>query len=146
MKQIYRPDYVLSHFVHYSTVTADLALTKEQSNKGQFNAYQRTSDPKSEKFIDEINEGVMVHAKSMVPEESITRDSRCKPKLHPGCNVGIPCPDDLPFNDKTHQDGFLDENGNFCNCWINRKVENFWLPQLEASMNKIKSKSSNWIN
>ena len=136
MKQIYRPDYVLSHFVHYSTVTVDLARTKDHSEPGKYNANARTSDPKTERFIDEINEGVLIHAKSIVPEEAITR-TRCQHKLRPGCNVGIPCPDDLPFDDKTHQDGFLDENGKFCNCWVNRKVENTWIPQLEESLKRI---------
>ena len=142
MKQIYRPEYVLSHFVHYSTITTDLARTKDQSIDKKYDKYVQTSDPRTERFVDEINEGVLVHTKSIVPEEAVTRESRCKPKLHPGCNVGIPCPDDLPFDDKTHQDGFLDNNGNFCNCWVNRKVENVWLPKLIADLKKLGKNNS----
>lgn len=137
MKQIYRPDYVLSHFVHYSTVTKDLARTKDQSIDVEYNKYAQTSDSRTERFVDEINEGVLAHTKSIVPEEAVPREARCKPKLHPGCNVGIPCPDDLPFDDKTHQDGFLDHDGNYCNCWVNRRVENVWLPKLEAALQEL---------
>ena len=134
MTQMYRPDYVLSHFVHYSTVTADLACTREETKDGKYDTYKRTSDPKTERFVDEINEGVMIHAKTMVPEEAVPRNARCKLGLHPGCNVAIPCPDDLPFDDKTHQGGFQDRNGNYCNCWMNRKVSEVWLPKLESRL------------
>jgi hypothetical protein len=140
MKQIYRPDYVLSHFVHYSTVTTDLAQTKDQAEPGKFVKYSRTSNPNTERFIDEINEGILVHAKSIVPEEAVLRDARCKYKLHPGCNVGIPCPDDLAFDDKMHQDGFLDKAGGFCNCWMNRKVDKVWIPLLEKSLEQLRKK------
>ena len=143
MKQIYRPDYVLSHFVHYSTVTTDFARTKEESKPDEYSYFARTSDPQTERFIDEINEGVLIHAKSFVPEEAIHRDVRCKHGMHPGCNVGIPCPDDLPFDDATHQGGFLDHDGNFCNCWVNRKVDDIWLPKLEDSLRKLSDNNKN---
>lgn len=136
MKQLYRPDFVLSHFVHYSTVTADMAREK-QHTKGQF-IKDRTTNPKVERFVDEVNEGVLIHAKTTVPAETFARDKMCKLNGSSNCLVGIPCPDDVPFNDATHDKNvFKDEKGQYCNCWMNRKVENYWLPKLKDALRKV---------
>ncbi|KAK1737664.1 glycosyltransferase (family 2) [Skeletonema marinoi] len=136
MKQLYRPDFVLSHFVHYSTVTADMAREK-QHTQGQF-IRDRTTNPQVERFVDEVNEGVLIHAKTTVPAETFARDKMCKLNGPSNCLVGIPCPDDVPFNDALHtKNVFKDENGKFCNCWMNRKVENYWLPKLKDALSKV---------
>jgi Domain of unknown function. len=134
MKQLYRPDFVQSHFVHYSTVTTELSMRKYNYS----GAFKRagTNNPKNERFVDEINEGVMIHAKSMTPNDGISRATRCVYKKTM-CNIGIECPDDLPFDDKTHRDGFLYGNETYCNCWINRKVETLWIPKLESELKKL---------
>jgi len=134
MKQLYRPDFVQSHFVHYSTVTTELS-TRKYNHSGTFKR-AGTNNPKNERFVDEINEGVMIHAKSMTPNDGVSRATRCVYKKTM-CNIGIECPDDLPFDDKTHRDGFLYGNGTYCNCWINRKVETYWVPKLETELRKI---------
>jgi hypothetical protein len=137
MKQLYRPDFVQSHFVHYSTVTTELSERKFNHSR----AFKRagTNNPKNERFVDEINEGVMIHAKSMAPNEGISRATSCAYKKTM-CNIGIECPDDLPFDDKTHRDGFLHGNGTYCNCWINQKVETLWAPKLEVELRKLQPK------
>ena len=38
-KQLYRPDFVLNHFIHYSTVTSDLAKTRLETT-GQYRRKQ----------------------------------------------------------------------------------------------------------
>ena len=136
MKQLYRPDFVLSHFVHYSTVTADMAREK-QHTQGQF-IRDRTTNPQVERFVDEVNEGVLIHAKTTVPAETFARDKMCKLNGPSNCLVGIPCPDDVPFNDALHtKNVFQNENGQYCNCWMNRKVENYWLPKLKDALSKV---------
>jgi hypothetical protein len=136
MKQLYRPDFVLSHFIHYSTVTADMAREK-QYTQGEF-IKDRTTNPDVERFMDELNEGVLIHAKTTVPAETFTRDKMCKLNGPSVCLVGIPCPDDLPFNDALHtKNVFKDEHGRYCNCWMNRKVESYWLPKLKEALSKI---------
>eukprot|EP00804_Cyclotella_cryptica_P012123 CCRYP_009834-RC/>CCRYP_009834-RC protein AED:0.07 eAED:0.07 QI:207/1/1/1/0.66/0.57/7/247/796 len=134
MKQIYRPDFVLSHFVHYSTVTTDLA-TERQHTKGVF-VQDITTNEKTERFVDdEQNEGVLIHAKTTVPAETFSRETMCKPNAQSHCLVGIPCPDNLPFSDALHtKNVFHNEKGEFCNCWMNRKVENFWVPRLRNAL------------
>ncbi|KAL7438420.1 hypothetical protein ACHAXM_006310 [Skeletonema potamos] len=136
MKQLYRPDFVLSHFVHYSTVTADMAREK-QHTEGQF-IKDRTTNPEVERFVDELSEGVLIHAKTTVPAETFARDKMCKLNAPSNCLVGIPCPDDVPFNDALHtKNVFKDDNGRYCNCWMNRKVENYWLPKLKDALSKV---------
>jgi len=134
MKQMYRPDFVLSHFVHYSTINADLAKRKEDT----IGNYRRTAtnNPNTERFVDELSEGVMIHAKSITPRDGVNRVTRCifKKTL---CNIGYECPDELPFSDETHKDGFQFENGTFCNCWVNQKVERYWNPQLEKALREL---------
>ena len=138
MKQLYRPDFVLSHFVHYSTVTADMAREK-QNTKGQF-IRDKTTNPEVERFVDELSEGVLIHAKTTVPAETFSRDKMCKENGPSNCLVGIPCSDDVPFNDALHtKNVFRDENGKYCNCWMNRKVEDYWLPKLKDALHKIRT-------
>lgn len=58
-KQLYRPDYVLHHFIHYSTVTAMSVLNKaDVINSGhQWVGGSAFPDPLS-RFGDEVNEGM----------------------------------------------------------------------------------------
>jgi len=88
--------------------------------------------------VNELEEGVLVHAKTTVPAETSSRYKMCKPGAPEHCLVGIPCPDDLPFDDKRHRDNvFHDGEGNFCNCWVNRRVEGHWLPRLRDALGRI---------
>ena len=99
-----------------------------------------TTNENTERFVDELEEGVLIHAKTTVPAETFSRETMCKLNAPSHCLVGIPCPDDLPFSDALHKKNvFHDEKGDFCNCWMNRKVENYWLPKLTASLSKIGS-------
>lgn len=91
-----------------------------------------------ERFADELNEGVLIHAKTLVPNEAVGRAARCAYKMTM-CSVGYECPDDLPFSDLTHQDGFLHGNKEYCNCWVNRKAENVWVPKLEKVLHGLPS-------
>ena len=166
-KQFYRPDFVLSHFVHYSTVTVSNSLvihtisilfpdrqvkthlflglpwvqtdlaTEKQHTKGKF-ARDMTTNSETERFVDESEEGVLIHAKTTVPAETFSRDKMCKLNAPSHCMVGIPCPDHLPFSDELHtKNVFHNEKGEFCNCWMNRKVEEYWLPKLNDALSKV---------
>jgi hypothetical protein len=134
MKQLYRPDFVQSHFVHYSTVTTELSKRKRYYS-GSFKR-AGTNNPKHERFVDELKEGVMIHAKSMTPNDGVSRATRCRYKMTM-CNIGIECPYDLAFDDQHHTDGFQYGNGTYCNCWVNRRAENVWIPKLEAVMKQL---------
>ena len=58
-KQIYRPDYVLHHFIHYSTVTVMSELNKEDIEKlgRKWNNRNPFPDPLS-RFGNEIDEAL----------------------------------------------------------------------------------------
>ena len=67
-------------------------------------------------------------------------EKMCKLNAPSHCMVGIPCPDDLPFSDALHtKNVFHNEKGEFCNCWMNRKVDNYWLPRLRDALSNIRS-------
>jgi hypothetical protein len=40
-----------------------------------------------------------------------------------------------PFDDEKHRENvFVDAEGHYCNCWRNKKVEEFYVPKLEAML------------
>jgi hypothetical protein len=139
MKQIYRPDYVQSHFVHYSTVTKDVSRLHEDFRpdekyvrKVHMSSWKKESP---ETFLDEMNEGILVHTRSVLPHESQYRNQGCQLGSKYGCSVGFVCPDSTPFVDEKHkQNAFYDADGNYCNCWANSKVENTYVPKLESML------------
>ena len=58
-KQIYRPDYVTQHFIHYSTVTKTTMMSIDEYRK-KFGSSRPFPDPLS-RFGDEVNEALMLH-------------------------------------------------------------------------------------
>jgi hypothetical protein len=135
MNQIYRPAFVLSHFVHYSTITANIVLYyKDSPDPSKFIRRVQTSDW-GDAFLDELTPAVLVHTNSVLPHETMTRNATCQLGSKHVSAVGYTCPDSLPFDDKLHQKNvFRDENGSFCNCWVNPHVEGYLVPRLEAAL------------
>jgi hypothetical protein len=137
MKQIYRPDFVQSHFVHYSTVTKDVSKYYKDFAPGEpfvrkvhMKSWQAVSP---EVFLDETNQGLLVHTRSVLPHESQYREQGCQTGSKYGCAVGYVCPDSTPFEDEKHQQNvFVDAEGKYCNCWKNNKVEDELIPRLDA--------------
>mmetsp|Transcript_19830 Transcript_19830/g.44556 ORF Transcript_19830/g.44556 Transcript_19830/m.44556 type:complete len:246 (+) Transcript_19830:269-1006(+) len=143
MKQIYRPSFVLSHFVHYSTVTTKSyqAYSRHLSNYREKNETHVDPIPKieigksAEKFMNEATQGVLVHARSILPHETRQRSVECSIGAKYGCKVGFLCADDVEFVDALHQDNvFHNTNGNYCNCWRNKVIEEVLVPKLETML------------
>ena len=137
MKQIYRPSYVLSHFVHYSTVTADIArIFKEYGPQEEYvrNTQRSSRQNKApEIFLDEVTEGTLIHTRSVLPHETQFISQECRSNSKSSCTVGHLCPDDTPFVDDLHKsNGFKDAEGKYCNCWRNAKIEDVYVPRLES--------------
>ena len=162
MKQIYRTDYVLSHFVHYSTVTADLAQTYDDFTKQKKpedyipGVYDHRWGKRhaSEIFLNELTQGVLVHSKSVLPSETKRRSAQCYYQSKYTCNIGIECDPSVVFVDELHKtNGFLNEPGNnrtYCNCWTNPIVDDLLAPALadriqhrKMGMSGTQKKSSN---
>jgi hypothetical protein len=134
-KQLYRADYVLNHFVHYSTVTKGYITTyKEQGN-----SWKRYFAETTERVTDEIQEATMIHTKDIDFSSTKSWKSRCRgdfKKKWQGCNVGIPWPN----NTKVVEGGAHDDgNGIEYNCFLNNKVEDYWIPRLEQAIAKRKA-------
>ena len=132
---------MLSHFVHYSSVTVDIAkYYKDNQNKTEIQHSEDIGhDSIHEHVLDELTEGVLIHAKTVLPRETLTRAKSCYPNSTKVCSVGYACHSTTPFDDKIHtKNVFKDLNGNFCNCWIDEYIENYWIPFLETSLEKHK--------
>jgi len=124
----------INSFIIFFFITKTDLATEKQHTKGRF-IQQATTNSKTERFVDELKEGVLIHAKTTVPAETFSREKMCKLKAPSHCLVGIPCPDNLPFSDALHKDNvFHNEKGEFCNCWMNRKVDTYWLPKLKDAL------------
>lgn len=126
-KQIYRPDYVLYHYVHYSTVTVGHTITYAQGQK----AHRYAERAPSERVVDEMKEAVMVHTKTITQEQTNFYLKRCRndyPKKWQGCWVAYPWP-----HDKTEKQN-EDPDGMEYNCFINRRVEDYWVPKLRKAL------------
>jgi hypothetical protein len=140
-KQLYRADYVLNHFVHYSTVTKGSVTTyKEQGD-----TWKRYFTEMTERVTDEIHEATMIHTKGIDSTLSANWKKRCRgdfKKKWLGCQVGFPWPNNTKVlvvegeGGGAHHD---DENGMEYNCFLNNKVEDYWIPRLEQAIAKRKA-------
>jgi hypothetical protein len=157
MKQIYRTSYVYSHFVHYSTVTADIAITyaefkmkKKAHTTGDRKSAARAAvyvasahgrrweEESPELFMDEQTQGALVHARSVLPHETRRQTAECYLKSKFNCMVGYLCDDAVPFVDAVHQNNVFQNpnNGTYCNCWRNRVIDETLVPLLAKRMNE----------
>jgi hypothetical protein len=133
-KQIFRPDFVLSHFVHYSLVTTTIATTyKDTMDKSKYER-KLADDAWHDVFLNDT-EGALVHTKAFLPHETMFRSSQCYRGSKIPCPVGIVCPESTPFEFEDHQTNqFVDDHGKYCNCWINPHVERELLPRLDKAL------------
>lgn len=139
MKQIYRPSHVWNHFVHYATVTQDVArLYKDHGPNETYvasvrgKAWERSSP---EVFLNELTQGTLLHAKTVLPHETMYRSGICRLNSTLPCNVGYECPAHVEFSDELHtKNVFQDDEGHYCNCWANPRVEQVFAPRLQAAL------------
>lgn len=132
-KQLYRPDYVLSHFVHYSTITKGLMTTHaEAMTRNQTWGWHYTE--KTERFTDELQEAVMLHGKTTMPGDTKRWSDKCrvdfKRTWRDKCRVGFP----FPRNEWS--EGMGNEDGFEYNCFTNQRLTEFWIPKLREAMER----------
>jgi hypothetical protein len=129
-KQIYRADYVKQHFIHYSTVTETTNLPLDQ----YFKKYRRKipiPDPLS-RFIDEVNEGLMLHSKAIARQDTAGWEKNCHKDGIPidQCRIGFPWPED--GSNRTY-----DDEGWKYNCYVNPRIDNYWAPLLKSKLKEM---------
>lgn len=132
-KQLYRPDYVLHHFIHYSTVTVMSNMNRHDIEKlgRKWNYRSPFPDPLS-RFGDEVEEALMLHTKAVANQDTVDWENVCLAsyKGNDFCRLGLPFPDNL--NGSSVSDG---QDGLKFNCYINHKIDDYWVERLE---NKLK--------
>lgn len=137
MKQIYQPEFILSHFIHYSIVTRDIARLY-QPDDPHWNRKPSMKE-KGLTFLNEFSEGTLLHARSILPHETIHWQTACATDSKEKCPVGIPCPHSTTYKDSLlDKNKFIDQNtGNYCNCWPNRHIQEYWLPKLKYALAEL---------
>lgn len=137
-KQLYRPDYVLQHFIHYSSVTVLSQLSKSEFQKAGYDWFKTAMapDPHS-RFSDEINEATMLHTKAVARQDTAGWLDICKASSTPTdkrkkslCRIGVP----FPNNYNEESDGEADEKGWNYNCYVNQRTEQYWVPRLQKAI------------
>mmetsp|Transcript_7245 Transcript_7245/g.10376 ORF Transcript_7245/g.10376 Transcript_7245/m.10376 type:complete len:967 (+) Transcript_7245:49-2949(+) len=135
-KQLFRTDYVLSHFVHYATVTKGIAATyaETMSDKSRRFRFSFTEDNTIERFTDENNEAVMLHTKTSLPLDTFNYKINCKVGFvetwKDKCRVGFTYPNNIEAKGTGNEEGFE------YNCFSNEKLTNFWIPKLREAIYK----------
>ncbi len=130
-KQIYRTDYVLQHFIHFSTVTKYTVMTRKEVSESGLKG-RPAPDPLS-RFADEQTEVTMLHTKAIATQDTAGWEARCTGQKKSGtCRIGNPYPDGVSANVTKDAEGWL------YNCYVNPKIENFWVPKLEQELKQSK--------
>jgi hypothetical protein len=125
--------------VHYSTVTADVARLASDFGPNEtyiYNVHSPAWEKASpEVFLDEVTQGTLVHTKTVLPHETMYRGSLCQLNSTLACALGFECPAHVEFSDQDHQKNiFQNDEGEYCNCWINPRVEHVFAPKLKAAL------------
>jgi hypothetical protein len=133
-KQIYKPEYVSQHFIHYSSVTALSELSMSEFVKAGYSTSTRIFPDPHSRFGDELNEATMLHTKAMATPDTLGWQQACKDgyKGYLTCRIGEPFPEN--YDSKKH--GTADDKGWAYNCYPNKKTENHWVPLLEKAINE----------
>ena len=137
-KQIYRPDFVLSHFVHYSTITEGILESPAQNPSWNLR-YKENS--LTERFTRELDEAVMLHTKTTVPGDTRKWFDWCKfgfkGNHRQQCRVGFPYPSSTNTGETSTEDGYAH------NCYTNSRLTNIFIPKLKQAMKIRQEKIQN---
>ena len=131
-KQLYRPDYVLQHFVHYSTATIMSMYNQEETKAAGYKWKIHISVDPLSRFSDETTEGTMLHTKAIATQDTSGWLETCTSTSKRGsCRIGNPWPKGY---DEFNSNATLDETGWKYNCYVNEKIDDYYVPLLEKSM------------
>ncbi len=140
-KQIYRPAFVMNHFVHYSVVTRQI-IDRPLLESARFN--ERSP---FERRVNEISEGYLLHSKSTLPEMTEKWHSKCPLKAASGstkdCKVGIPSSDMLGVDDLKEEPATIESDNAVSapfqsNCYPHLRVKHL-IPSLEEALKRLTS-------
>lgn len=137
-KQLYKAEYVLEHFVHYSAVTQLSEKNTTEYKKENFKWKRRAFPDPRQRFANEETEGLMIHTKAVAHQDTSGWLRMCSiensyaPKKKRGlCRLGVPWPKDpelAKLNATGHGKGWA------YNCYPNERVENYFAPRLKEKL------------
>jgi hypothetical protein len=84
-----------------------------------------------ERYSDEVNEAMMVHAKTVARQDTDDWEKSCKTRGLM-CRIGTPLPDNM--TSFGIDQGLKDADGWLYNCYITNKTETYWVPKLEKAL------------
>lgn len=131
-KQIYRPEYVKQHTQFYSTVTTLSEMSRREFEAAGYDwVKQRIFPDPNSRPIDESTEATMLHSKAIARQDTSGWLQACRGADNSRtCRIGVPFPDPYDFQ----EDGPKDKKGWMYNCYVNYKVDDYWVPLLERAM------------
>jgi hypothetical protein len=124
-KQIYKPGFVLNHFVHYSTVTRRVLDAPDERSPPfiQFKPYERR--------VDELTEAFMLHTKTTPPSSTRHWGQSCRePTEGSKCSVGVPWPLKGGNNSSFNKDGLK------YNCFQHSRIQTEFAVKLDRLMDE----------
>ena len=104
----------------------------EEETKNAGYRWQSGYRDQNTEIIDEERHATMLHSKSIIYDQTNHHEGACK-RTGGVCKLGFPYP---PGKDERDWGEVKDENGFLCNCFVNRKIEEYWVPRLDESLGK----------
>ncbi|KAL3779330.1 hypothetical protein ACHAW5_007363 [Stephanodiscus triporus] len=159
-KQVYRPDFVLNHFVHYSLVTRRILDKPEDTSDPVRDLIDvflpniwlqcQTTDIRFierapfERRVNELTEGFLLHAKTTGPEKTSGWNELCHRKgdgitRSSSCKVGIPSHEIIlgEYNLSAGEDGNAISAAFESNCYRHGRVMKDYVPRLESALHAL---------
>lgn len=142
-KQLYRADYVKLHFVHYSAVTELSVKNKTEWEQEKIRWRSFGFPDYRQRFGNEEREALMLHTKAVAVQDTAGYKRVCsveyleKPmEHHELCRLGVPWPKELWPTSLKHTQVLGTPEGYAYNCYVNDKIENFFVPRLDHELKK----------
>lgn len=137
-KQLYRADYVVQHFVHYTVATKLSEKNQTEYSKEGFGWRSRAFPDPRQRFGNELTEGLMIHTKAVARQDTAGWKRMCHinntflPIRRQGlCRLGVPFPSDWSASRSISN---ATTEGWAYNCYVNEKLENDFVPELNKQL------------
>jgi hypothetical protein len=76
-------------------------------------------------------EGLMLHTKAVATQDTTGWKTACRDtRSAASCRLGTPFPEHVEEGDLS----LVDKDGWKYNCYVNHKIDDYWVPRLEANM------------
>jgi len=146
-KQIYRTDYVLLHFVHYSAITAISVMSEKEVKSANLSkyTYKRRYTDAHTRYTNEATEATMLHTKAIAEKETRNwRELSYSGKQRIGQQrIGIEYPLNADYNefDENAEAFYVQMAGEkkslVANCFPIEKIDTYWVPKLNAALAEV---------